>query len=122
MDTFHCPNCGHHLFDSKKSEPPADSDDRPIERQHYDASADIIQFLEDCTVVDRAGRVPTSELLGIYKMWCARDGSTAVSDQLFGRILKVDGEVEQTRSNGKRYYLGLVPAGKLAAAYYGLGL
>lgn len=52
-------------------------------------------------------RVLTGDLRGAYEQWCREEGETPLNSTAFGRELRTSHGIEQTRSNGRRYYVGL---------------
>lgn len=52
-------------------------------------------------------RIPTAELRAAYTKWCAEEGERPLPPQVFGRELRTRYDIEQTRSNGRRYYLSV---------------
>lgn len=52
-------------------------------------------------------RTLTSELRAAYTRWCAAEGEEPFTTQVFGRELRTRYKIEQKRSNGLRYYLGI---------------
>lgn len=54
-----------------------------------------------------AVRLLTAELRAAYTKWCAEEGERPLSPQVFGRELRTRYDIEQTRSNGRRYYVGI---------------
>jgi P4 family phage/plasmid primase-like protien len=56
-------------------------------------------------------RIVTSKLRAEYGSWCREQGVKEVSAQQFGRDLKARLGVDQIKSNGVRYYVGLTLKG-----------
>ena len=52
-------------------------------------------------------RLNTAELRRAYTTWCDAEGEKPMSPQVFGRELRTRYGVEQARSHGRRYYLGI---------------
>ncbi|MFB9777302.1 phage/plasmid primase, P4 family [Brevibacterium otitidis] len=59
-------------------------------------------------VANEDARVSTKALRMIYTRWCGEEGERPLSAQVFGREIRQRFGVESTRSNGKRFYTGLV--------------
>jgi putative DNA primase/helicase len=67
------------------------------------------RFISDrCTLGPAAAfRIDTASMRREYSNWCREQGETELSPQQFGRDLKARYDVQQTRSNGRRYYAGI---------------
>jgi putative DNA primase/helicase len=67
------------------------------------------RFVTDrCTLGPAAAfRIDTASMRREYSNWCREQGETELSPQQFGRDLKARYDVQQTRSNGRRYYAGI---------------
>jgi P4 family phage/plasmid primase-like protien len=51
-------------------------------------------------------KVTTSDMRQAYANWCRDEGQKELTPQLFGRELRTRFGIDQTRSHGKRFYLG----------------
>ena len=52
-------------------------------------------------------QVNTADLRTAYTKWCADEGEPVVSPQVLGRELRSRFGIDHTRSNGRRYYVGV---------------
>jgi P4 family phage/plasmid primase-like protien len=69
----------------------------------------LARFLTDRCRIGGGTHVTTqtATLRGEYEKWCQQEGETPLSPQLFGRELRTRFGIEQTRSHGKRFYVGI---------------
>jgi len=69
----------------------------------------LARFMGDCC--HRGGgthvTINTSKLRGAYDDWCRAEGETPLKPQVFGRELRTRFGIEQVRSNGRRFYVGV---------------
>lgn len=57
--------------------------------------------------VDPAARIESAPLLSEYRRWCEEMETKALPNQTIARALGTLFSVKRTRSNGKRYYVGI---------------
>lgn len=84
-----------------------------VATQEYATEEDTFsRFITDrCILTDNsAARTETSTLRAAYTTWCDREGEKPLSPQVFGRELRARHGIDQHRSNGKRFYLGILLA------------
>ncbi len=69
----------------------------------------LARFIEDkCTLGPATGfRIDTAQMRREYDTWCREQGETPLSPQQFGRDIKTRHDVQQVRSNGRRFYTGI---------------
>lgn len=72
-------------------------------RSEQDALA---EFLADCCVIQPPARVETTVLIRAYVDWCERNHEQPLSRKALGLRLAERG-IEQAKSHGKRYYVGI---------------
>ncbi|MEU9606182.1 phage/plasmid primase, P4 family [Streptomyces sp. NPDC048057] len=51
--------------------------------------------------------INTAKLRAVYDDWCRAEGETPLKPQVFGRELRTRFGIEQIRSNGRRFYVGI---------------
>jgi phage/plasmid-associated DNA primase len=69
----------------------------------------LARFMGDCCHLGGGTHVTinTSKLRGAYDDWCRAEGETPLKPQVFGRELRTRFGIEQIRSNGRRFYVGV---------------
>jgi len=69
----------------------------------------LARFMGDCCHLGGGTHVVinTSKLRGAYDDWCRAEGETPLKPQVFGRELRTRFGIEQIRSNGRRFYVGV---------------
>ncbi|WP_394425506.1 phage/plasmid primase, P4 family [Streptomyces sp. SGAir0957] len=69
----------------------------------------LARFMSDCCHLGGGTHVTinTSKLRSAYDDWCRAEGETPLKPQVFGRELRTRFNVEQIRSNGRRFYVGV---------------
>ncbi len=55
----------------------------------------------------RLARVDTADLRRSYEEWCRDEGEKPAPPQVLGRELRTRYDIDQVRSNGRRFYLGM---------------
>lgn len=76
----------------------------------YAAEEDhLAMFMEDRVHLGGGSlvRVNTTEFRAAYVRWCDLSGERGLSPQVLGRELRTRFGVEQVKSNGTRFYVGL---------------
>ncbi|MEV6526870.1 phage/plasmid primase, P4 family [Longispora sp. NPDC051575] len=76
----------------------------------YAAEEDALaRFADDRLLVGGGDlvRTSTADVRGAYESWCAEEGERPISSQMFGRELRSRFGIGSTRSNGRRFYLGV---------------
>lgn len=94
----------------------------------YRAEEDhLARFVEDNCVLGGGehARIETAELRRVYDSWCRAENEHELSGQVFGRQLRQKFDIGVAKSNGRRYYTGLMlaerqPAGADEAGQGGL--
>jgi P4 family phage/plasmid primase-like protien len=78
-------------------------------RTYAEEEDTLARFLADRCHLGGAPQVktPTATLRGEYEKWCQQEGETALNPQVFGREMSARFGIEQTRSNGRRFYIGI---------------
>ncbi|MGK9222272.1 bifunctional DNA primase/polymerase [Microbacterium barkeri] len=80
----------------------------------YRAEEDHLgRFVEERCIVGGGehARVEMSEVRRVYDAWCDEQGERELSAQSFGRQLKQRFDIGTAKSNGRRYYTGILLAG-----------
>lgn len=69
----------------------------------------LARFMGDCCHLGGGTHVVinTSKLRGAYDDWCRAEGETPLKPQVFGRELRTRFGIDQIRSNGRRFYVGV---------------
>ncbi|WP_020116771.1 phage/plasmid primase, P4 family [Streptomyces canus] len=69
----------------------------------------LARFMADCCHLGGGNHVAinTAKLRAAYDDWCRAEGETPLKPQVFGRELRTRFGIEQTRSNGRRFYVGV---------------
>ncbi|MFD9368808.1 phage/plasmid primase, P4 family, partial [Streptomyces sp. NPDC060020] len=69
----------------------------------------LARFMGDCCHLGGGTHVTinTSKLRAAYDDWCRAEGETPLKPQVFGRELRTRFGIEQIRSNGRRFYVGV---------------
>ncbi|MBZ6250524.1 bifunctional DNA primase/polymerase [Streptomyces olivaceus] len=69
----------------------------------------LARFMSDCCHIGGGTHVAinTAKLRAAYDDWCRAEGETPLKPQVFGRELRTRFGIEQTRSNGRRFYIGV---------------
>lgn len=69
----------------------------------------LARFMGDCCHLGGGTHVVinTSKLRGAYDDWCRAEGETPLKPQVFGRELRTRFGINQIRSNGRRFYVGV---------------
>lgn len=69
----------------------------------------LARFMGDCCHLGGGTHVQinTSKLRAAYDDWCRAEGETPLKPQVFGRELRTRFSIEQVRSNGRRFYIGV---------------
>ena len=76
----------------------------------YAAEEDALaRFVEDRCMLggSQAVKTNTADVRRAYAAWCSDEGERAVSPQVFGRELRTRYGIDQARSHGQRFYVGL---------------
>ncbi|QZY52904.1 phage/plasmid primase, P4 family [Leucobacter tenebrionis] len=70
----------------------------------------LARFVEDRCLLGGGehARVATSELRRVYDQWCRDENEHELSGQSFGRQLRQKFDIDVVRSNGRRYYTGVM--------------
>jgi putative DNA primase/helicase len=76
---------------------------------YMDEEDALARFVEDRLLLGGGSTVKgnTADVRRAYTTWCSEQGEKAVSPQVFGREMRTRYGVEQGRSHGARYYLGV---------------
>ncbi|WP_344326877.1 DNA primase family protein [Streptomyces macrosporus] len=69
----------------------------------------LARFIADCCHLGGGRQVTTNtaRLRAAYDDWCRAEGETPLKPQVFGRELRTRFGIDQTRSNGRRFYVGI---------------
>lgn len=69
----------------------------------------LARFMGDCCHLGGGTHVTinTARLRGAYDDWCRAEGETPLKPQVFGRELRTRFGIDQIRSNGRRFYVGV---------------
>ncbi|MFJ8995559.1 phage/plasmid primase, P4 family [Streptomyces sp. NPDC102279] len=69
----------------------------------------LARFMSDCCYLGGGANVTinTAKLRAAYDDWCRAEGETPLKPQVFGRELRTRFSIEQLRSNGRRFYVGV---------------
>ncbi|WP_244887488.1 DNA primase family protein [Leucobacter chromiiresistens] len=72
----------------------------------------LARFIEDRCILGGGehARIQTSELRRVYDQWCRDENERELSGQSFGRQLRQKFDIDVAKSNGRRYYTGLMLA------------
>lgn len=78
-------------------------------RLYADEEDALARFLADRVHIGggRLARVDTAQLRRAYEDWCRDEGERPVPPQVLGRELRTRYDVEQVRSHGRRFYVGV---------------
>ena len=70
----------------------------------------LSRFIEDTCIVGGGehARVETAELRRAYDVWCRLENENELNGTAFGRQLKQKFDIGTTRSNGRKYYTGII--------------
>ena len=80
--------------------------------------AHVRKFLGDCTITepDGTGAVASSDLYGMYIIWCERSGVEPGSVQSFSAAVRENG-IETGRRRRERVFEGVHPTGPIPIQY-----
>ncbi len=68
----------------------------------------LAQFIEERLHTSPAGRVATTEVRNAYETWCREQSEQPMSPQSFGRELRTRLGVQVAKSNGRKFYTGVL--------------
>lgn len=78
-------------------------------RTYMEEEDDLARFIDDRCLIGGSSlvRVATAQMRAAYETWCREEGLQPFPPQVFGRELRTRYGLHQTRSNGRRFYLGV---------------